>query len=85
MALFARIDFDDEDPEIHARPYQHARALLDDDPAEFVRVQQVLADSLRDYAARVDADAAKLGDRLEHEAAARAQLGRDQHPADQPW
>lgn len=80
MALVATMTWDDEDPDIHAHFLQHAHQLEDNEPGEFIRVLRVFADSLRDYAERVDEVAAKVGDRLEHEAAARAQLGRDQAP-----
>lgn len=80
MTLVVTMTFDDEDPDLHAHFAQHAHNLEDDEPGEWVRVLRVLGDSLRDYAERVDVVAAKVGDRLEHEAAARAQLGRDRHP-----
>lgn len=80
MTLIARMTFDDEDPDIHAHFLQHAHDLEDNDPHEWVRVLRVLGDALRDYAERVDVVAGKVGDRLEHEAAARAQLGRERHP-----
>lgn len=80
MALIATFTFDDEDPDVHAHFAQHAHALEADDPHEWVRVLAVFADAMRDYAARIDEVAGKIGSRLEHEAAARAQLGRDQAP-----
>jgi hypothetical protein len=80
MALIATMTYDDEDPDVHAHFLQHAHALEDEDPGEWARVLAVFADALREYAERVDAVAAKIGDRLEHEAAARAQLGRDRAP-----
>lgn len=80
MSLIATLTFDDEDPDLHAHFLRHAHQLEDNDPHEWVRVLRVLEDSLHEYAERVGLAAAKLGDRLEHEAAARAQLGREQAP-----
>jgi hypothetical protein len=70
--LIATMTFDDEDPDLHAHFARHAHELEDNDPREFVRVMGVLEDSLREYADRVGAAAARLGDRLEHDAAQRA-------------
>ena len=81
MSLVVTMTFDDEDPDIHAHFLQHAHRLEDDEPGEFVRVLSVLEDALREYADRVATVAATLGSRLEHEAAARAQLGREQAPS----
>jgi len=80
MPLVATMTFDPEDPDVHAHFAQYAHALEADEPAEWCRVLSVFADALRDYATKVDDVAGRLGARLEHEAAARAQLGRDQAP-----
>ena len=84
MALIATMTFDDEDPDVHAHFTTHAHVLEAEEPAEWARVLGVLADAMRDYADRVEDVALKVNARLETEAAARAQLGRDEHPV-RPW
>jgi hypothetical protein len=83
MTLVATMTFDDEDPDVHAHFTVHAHVLEADETAEWARVLGVFADSLREYADKVEDVALKVNARLETEAAARAQLGRDQHPVDQ--
>jgi hypothetical protein len=83
MTLVATMEFYDEDPDVHAYFTSHARVLEADDTAEWARVLGVLADALREFAEKVEGVALKVNARLETEAAARAQLGRDEHPVDQ--